>query len=88
MEIKGYRMQMILLILIIFFSLLVNITKIYEGARSRYSRNENRSELYRDLEKKTKNNNDEIKKINERLDSIGDVTKRINNLERKTKDMP
>lgn len=91
MEIKNYKMHMVLLVITILFSLLVEFTKIYEGARSRYSRNsssESTSKLYKELEKKTKVNNDEIKKINERLDSIGDLTKRINNVERKTRDMP
>ena len=84
-------MHMIVLILIIFFSLLVEFTKIYEGARSRYSKSNsdiNNSKLYKELEKKTNNNKDEIKKINDRLDSIGDLTKRINTVEKKTKDIP
>lgn len=91
MEIKNYKMHMVLLIIILLFSLLVEYTKIYEGARSRYSRgnsNTNTSILYKELEKKVNTNKDEVKKINDRLDSMGDLTKRIQNVERKTKDMP
>ena len=48
MEIKNYKMHMVLLVIL--FSLLVEFTKIYEGARSRYSRNssnESTSKLYK-----------------------------------------
>ena len=53
MEIKNYKMHMVLLVIIILFSLLVEFTKIYEGARSRYSRNsssESTSKLYKSFE--------------------------------------